>query len=256
MTACGGESAWVCTAWPLYAHLCHVCVQGAYVPADKCRVTPADRIFTRVGASDRILAGSNVPHPSCCCCCCCVCAPFALQRAVHLPSPPHPRVHLRVRTPPGQSTFFVELAETSSILRLATRRSLVILDELGRGTSTFDGNAIAFAVVRHLAGVVGCRTMFATHYHTLCDEFAQDPRVALGHMVRGSAGRSPSLFAFPCSYARFTCWARGLRPRAWASACSAVGRKPMALWLGASHRPGFVGGPCRFLRMRSCRVGR
>jgi hypothetical protein len=73
----------------------HTCLQGCYVTADQCRLTPVDRVFTRVGASDRILA--------------------------------------------GQSTFFVELSETSTILSLATRSSLVILDELGRGTSTFDG---------------------------------------------------------------------------------------------------------------------
>ena len=53
----------------------------------------------------------------------------------------------------------------------------------GRGTSTFDGNAIAYAVTKHLTTAIGCRALFATHYHTLCDDFAQDPRVALGHMV-------------------------------------------------------------------------
>lgn len=84
----------------------------------------------------------------------------------------------------GQSTFYVELSETSSILRLATPRSLVILDELGRGTSTFDGNAIAYAVVKHLTESIGCRTLFATHYHSLCEEFSGHPRVALAHMVR------------------------------------------------------------------------
>jgi DNA mismatch repair protein MSH6 len=54
----------------------------------------------------------------------------------------------------------------------------------GRGTSTFDGNAIAYAVTKHLTTAIGCRTLFATHYHTLCDDFASDPHVALGHMVR------------------------------------------------------------------------
>ena len=91
---------------------------GCYVPATACRQTPVDRIFTRVGASDRLLA--------------------------------------------GQSTFFVELAETSAILAHATRHSLVLLDELGRGTSTFDGAAIAYAVVKALTTEARCRTLFAT----------------------------------------------------------------------------------------------
>lgn len=97
-----------------------------------------DRIFTRIGASDRILA--------------------------------------------GQSTFFVELSETSAILNYASKHSLVILDELGRGTSTFDGTAIAYAVVEHLVKHTGCRTMFATHYHSLVEEYLYHPKVQLGHM--------------------------------------------------------------------------
>lgn len=67
----------------------------------------------------------------------------------------------------GESTFMVEMRETSQILRNATRKSLVILDEVGRGTSTFDGLAIAWAVAEHLETVVGCRALFATHYHEL-----------------------------------------------------------------------------------------
>jgi DNA mismatch repair protein MutS len=64
----------------------------------------------------------------------------------------------------GASTFLVEMAQTARILNRATPRSLVILDEVGRGTSTFDGLAIAQAVVEHLQGRIGCRTLFATHY--------------------------------------------------------------------------------------------
>ena len=93
---------------------------GCFVPAEECTITPFDRIFTRLGASDRILL--------------------------------------------GQSTFFVELAETAAALRGATRRSLVIMDELGRGTSTFDGTAIASAAVKHLIETNQCLTLFATHY--------------------------------------------------------------------------------------------
>lgn len=111
---------------------------GCRVPADSCVMTPVDRIFTRVGASDRILA--------------------------------------------GQSTFFVELSETSLILKAATDDSLCILDELGRGTATFDGTAIAHAVVDYLVSKIRCRSLFATHYHLLIEDWEIDPRIKLGHM--------------------------------------------------------------------------
>jgi DNA mismatch repair protein MutS len=67
----------------------------------------------------------------------------------------------------GQSTFMVEMTETSAILRTASRNSLVLLDEIGRGTSTYDGVSIAWAVSEHLHNNVGCKTVFATHYHEL-----------------------------------------------------------------------------------------
>src|SRR5206468_2686907 len=98
---------------------------GSFVPARKARVGIADRIFTRVGASDD------------------------LGR--------------------GHSTFMVEMTETANILNNATPRSLVILDEIGRGTSTLDGLSLAWAIAEHIAGGVRSRTLFATHYHELTD---------------------------------------------------------------------------------------
>jgi DNA mismatch repair protein MSH6 len=111
---------------------------GSFVPAEECTLTPVDRIFTRLGASDRILC--------------------------------------------GQSTFFVELAETAAAVRGATRRSLVIMDELGRGTSTFDGTAIASATVKYLVERIQCLTLFATHYHSLLEDWKDNQSVRLGHM--------------------------------------------------------------------------
>jgi DNA mismatch repair protein MutS len=77
----------------------------------------------------------------------------------------------------GRSTFMVEMIETAAILHNATRRSLVVLDEIGRGTSTFDGLSIAWAVAEHLHDTVGCRTLFATHYHELQDLARERPNV-------------------------------------------------------------------------------
>jgi DNA mismatch repair protein MutS len=105
----------------------------------------------------------------------------------------------------GESTFMVEMRETAEILRTATRRSVVILDEIGRGTSTFDGLAIAWAVAEYLDEVVSCRTLFATHYHELTalarssahienvSVSAQEVEgdvVFLHRLVRGPASRS------------------------------------------------------------------
>eukprot|EP00761_Pharyngomonas_kirbyi_P004414 gb/GECH01004418.1/.p1 GENE.gb/GECH01004418.1/~~gb/GECH01004418.1/.p1 ORF type:complete len:1061 (+),score=256.66 gb/GECH01004418.1/:1-3183(+) len=111
---------------------------GAYVPAQCFKLSPIDRIFTRIGANDRIMA--------------------------------------------GESTFMVELKETSNILRNATKHSLVILDELGRGTSTFDGYAIAYSVMKYIAEKIGCRTLFSTHYFALTEELNNHPEIDMYHM--------------------------------------------------------------------------
>lgn len=115
------------------ALICILGQMGSFVPADKAKIGLADRIFTRVGASDNLAM--------------------------------------------GQSTFMVEMVETARILRQATKKSLVILDEIGRGTSTFDGLSLAWAVVEFLAfkGKQGIRTLFATHYHELTDLEGQVP---------------------------------------------------------------------------------
>ncbi|KAI9879585.1 MAG: DNA mismatch repair protein msh6 [Pleopsidium flavum] len=107
---------------------------GCYVPCKSARLTPVDRIMSRLGANDNIFA--------------------------------------------AQSTFFVELSETKKILSEATPRSLVILDELGRGTSSYDGVAVAQAVLHHVATHIGCTGFFATHYHSLATEFANHPEIA------------------------------------------------------------------------------
>ncbi len=83
----------------------------------------------------------------------------------------------------GDSTFMVEMRETSAILACATRRSLIVLDEVGRGTSTFDGVAIAWAVAEHLHDAIGARTLFATHYHELVALADSRPRVRNVHVA-------------------------------------------------------------------------
>nr|GMD27813.1 DNA mismatch repair protein MSH6 [Ipomoea batatas] len=83
----------------------------------------------------------------------------------------------------GQSTFLTELLETASMLSSATRNSLVALDELGRGTSTSDGQAIAESVLEHFVHKVQCRGMFSTHYHRLAIDYQEDPQVSLCHMA-------------------------------------------------------------------------
>lgn len=83
----------------------------------------------------------------------------------------------------GQSTFLTELSETALMLSSATRNSLVVLDELGRGTSTSDGQAIAESVLEHFVHKVQCRGLFSTHYHRLAVDYKKDPRVLLCHMA-------------------------------------------------------------------------
>jgi DNA mismatch repair protein MutS len=85
----------------------------------------------------------------------------------------------------GQSTFMVEMQETANILHSATSRSLVLLDEIGRGTSTYDGLSIAWAVAEHLAtaGTARPKTLFATHYHELTDVADVLPNVTNYHVV-------------------------------------------------------------------------
>ncbi|HEY9510190.1 MAG TPA: DNA mismatch repair protein MutS, partial [Verrucomicrobiae bacterium] len=77
----------------------------------------------------------------------------------------------------GQSTFMVEMSETANILNNATPRSLIVLDEIGRGTSTFDGLSLAWSIVEHLHNQVGAKTLFATHYHELTELAARLPRI-------------------------------------------------------------------------------
>ena len=93
----------------------------------------------------------------------------------------------------GRSTFMVEMVETAGILNLAGPRSLVILDEIGRGTATYDGLSLAWAVVEHLHEVNCCRALFATHFHELTALAAKLPRLAC-HTLRVKEWRGQVVF--------------------------------------------------------------
>jgi DNA mismatch repair protein MutS len=88
----------------------------------------------------------------------------------------------------GQSTFMVEMAETANILHHASERSLVLLDEIGRGTATFDGLSIAWAVAEYLADTIGARSVFATHYHELNELVDQLSNVANAQVLVEDTG--------------------------------------------------------------------
>ena len=90
----------------------------------------------------------------------------------------------------GQSTFMVEMAETANILHHASAHSLVLLDEIGRGTATFDGLSIAWAVAEYLADQIGARSVFATHYHELNALAQQRPNVANAQVLVEEAGNT------------------------------------------------------------------
>jgi DNA mismatch repair protein MutS len=93
----------------------------------------------------------------------------------------------------GRSTFMVEMVETAAILNQATDRSLVILDEIGRGTATFDGLSIAWATLEHLHEVNRCRALFATHYHELTSLAAKLPALS-PHCMRVKEWRNDVVF--------------------------------------------------------------
>jgi DNA mismatch repair protein MutS len=95
----------------------------------------------------------------------------------------------------SQSTFMVEMSETANILNNATSKSLVILDEVGRGTSTFDGISLAWAITEHIHDEIGCRTLFATHYHELVELEKTKPRLKNANVaVRESEGEIVFLY--------------------------------------------------------------
>lgn len=107
------------------------------------------------------------------------------------------RIHTRIgasdNVAEGRSTFMVEMTETATILNTATRRSLLLLDEMGRGTATFDGMSLAWATVEYLHDVLGARTLFATHYHELTMLSGHLPRLK---NLRVTVQESPSGIVF------------------------------------------------------------
>ena len=137
----------------------------------------------------------------------------------------------------GQSTFMVEMSETANILNNGTARSLIILDEIGRGTSTFDGLSLAWSIVEHLHNQTGAKTLFATHYHELSELAGRLPRlknfnvavrewndqvVFLHKIVEGGADKSYGIQVARLAgaqrrgYSAFQrCWARRPMPEFW-----------------------------------------
>lgn len=111
---------------------------GCFVPAKKCVMTIVDRIFTRIGANDKLLE--------------------------------------------GKSTFFIEMEETKTILESATKNSLIIMDELGRGTSTKDGQIIAKTILYQIENKLNSRCLFTTHYHDIIEWCRNEPKIKLSFM--------------------------------------------------------------------------
>src|SRR5690606_3923319 len=130
---------------------------GSYVPAASAKLPVVDRIFTRVGASDNLVRGQST---------------FMVEM--------HETAAILDR---GQSTFVVAMHGTAAILHGATARSLVLLDEIGRGTATYDGVSIAWAVTEHLHDTIGAKTIFATHYHELTQLAEQLPALVNYNVV-------------------------------------------------------------------------